>query len=401
MDKKLKRIILAIFASVLLIVAVSLSGKMFENVDSGEIVVIQDAIDGDLHVFTTAGIKPQWFGTATHYKRSFQYSFTKAIDAHGDSIDASIKVRFNDGGHAQLSGAVRVDLPLSDSLIIMMHRTYGNQQALENQLMSTVITKSVYMTGPLMSSKESYAEKRNDLISYIEDQASNGVYKTTTIQKRVKDPMDSTVTKTVSVVEIIVGTTNQLPLRQEQSPITKFGVKLNNLSISSIDYDANVEKQIEVQQKATMQVQTAIANAKRAEQDKFTVEQQGMADAAKAKWEQEVIKAQKVTQAEQELEVAKLNKQTEEQNKIALTLKGEGEAAYKKAVTLANNNFDKKADIWLKSQELMWDAFAKYQGNMVPTTIMGSTGSGSTSAMDFMQIMTAKSLKDLSLDVTK
>lgn len=400
MDKKLKRIILAVFASVLLIVAVSLSGKMFESVDSGEILVVQDAIDGELHVYTSAGVKPQWFGTATHYKRSFQYWFAKGTDSYGDSIDASVKVRFNDGGHAQLSGSVRVDLPLSDSLITVLHRTYGSQVALENQLISTVITKSVYMTGPLMSSKESYSEKRNDLISFIEDQSSNGVYKTNTVTKRVKDPMDTTIEKSVSVVEIILGN-NKTPLRQEQSPISKFGVKLYNLSISSIDYDSNVEKQITVQQQATMQVQTAIANAKRAEQDKFTVEQQGMADAAKAKWEQEVIKAQKVTQAEQELEVAKLNKQTEEQNKIALTLKGEGEAAYKKAVTLANNNFDKKADIWLKSQEMMWDAFAKYQGNMVPTTIMGNAGNGSTSAMDFMQIMTAKSLKDLSLDVTK
>lgn len=40
------------------------------------------------------------------------------------------------------------------------------------------------MTGPLMSSKESYAEKRTNLIRFIEDQISNGVYKTA--QKDIK-----------------------------------------------------------------------------------------------------------------------------------------------------------------------------------------------------------------------
>src|SRR6187402_3032671 len=59
-----------------------------------------------------------------------------------------------------------------------------------------------------------------------------------------------------------------------------------------------------------MQVQTAIANSKKAEQDAITTELQGKAAAAKAKWEQEVIKAQAITQAQQEKEVAALNAET-------------------------------------------------------------------------------------------
>ena len=76
--------------------------------------------------------------------------------------------------------------------------------------------------------------------------------------------------------------------------------------MNSIDYDVEVENQIKVQQQAYMQVQTAIANSKKAEQDAITTELQGKAAAAKAKWEQEVIKAQAITQAQQEKEVAEL-----------------------------------------------------------------------------------------------
>lgn len=41
---------------------------------------------------------------------------------------------------------------------------------------------------------------------------------------------------------------------------------------------------ISQQQAATMQIQTALANAKKAEQDAITAQKQGEADAAKAKW---------------------------------------------------------------------------------------------------------------------
>jgi hypothetical protein len=55
---------------------------------------------------------------------------------------------------------------------------YGSTVAIEQQLLKKVIEKSTFMTGPLMSSAESYASKRNDLLSYIADQVEKGVYKT-------------------------------------------------------------------------------------------------------------------------------------------------------------------------------------------------------------------------------
>jgi hypothetical protein len=69
-------------------------------------------------------------------------------------------------------------------------------------LIGQLISKSVYMTGPMMSSKESNAERRNELIGYIEDQAINGVYSTFVTTTKIKDPMDEKQERTVSVVKI-------------------------------------------------------------------------------------------------------------------------------------------------------------------------------------------------------
>lgn len=370
-------------------------GSIGEEVDNKEIVVIQHAFTGVMDVYTTPGWVPQYFGTATHYKKSFQYWFSKRSD-EGDTVDQSIKVRFNDGGHGSLSGSVRVDLPTDKESILALHTKYGSQDAIENALIGTVINKAVYMTGPMMSSKESYAERRNDLISLVEDQAVNGVYKTVSVNTRVKDPMDTTQTKVVNVVQIVKDA-NGLPSRQEKSPISAFGVKMYNLSINSIDYDNIVEQQIRSQQQATAAVQTAIANAKKAEQDAYTTEMQGKANAAKAKWEQETIKAAAVTEAEKARDVAKLNADAEEQNKRALILKGEGEAAYKRAVTQANNNLEAKLDAWVKVNQAY--ASAMSQSNWVPTYVAGGSGNYSGGAMDLIHMMTAKTAKEWGLQV--
>ncbi len=166
-----------------------------------------------------------------------------------------------------------------------------------------------------------------------------------------------------------------------------------------MDYDSAVEKQIRSQQELAMQVQTAMAQAKTAEQQVFTTQKQGEANAAKAKWEQETVKAQKVTEAEQELAVQQLNTQKAAQYKQEQILIGEGEAEKKRLIMAANGALDVKLEAWVKSQAYMWDAFSKYTGNIVPLYQTGAGGSGSN-ALDFMQIMGMKAAKDLNLDMS-
>jgi hypothetical protein len=301
------RRILLIGVGILFLILIMFSGKIVENVDNSEVVIIQSAFSGKISIYTTAGPVMQSFGTATHYKKSNQFWFSDKKD-EGKENDQSIKIRFNDGGHGSISGSVRWYMPADEKAILKLHTDFGSQEAVEQQLVRQVVTKSVYMTGPLMSSKESSAEKRNDLLSYIEDQSINGVYRTKQEDIKVHDDLMNT-DKTVTVVRIVQDKKN-MPMRQEVSAVKVYGVSLQGLALNSIDYDSEVENQIKVQQQAYMQVQTAIANSKKAEQDAITTELQGKAAAAKAKWEQEVIKAQAITQAQQEKEVAALEAQT-------------------------------------------------------------------------------------------
>ncbi len=388
--------IIGIVSLVVLVALGLMTTSLFETVDAGEIVVIQSPIAGNLKFLKEPGVYGQWFGKVTRYKKSTQFWFSSKADQGSDSNQA-IKVRFNDGGHANLSGSLRFDLPLDEDNLRKIHTRYGSQDAVEQQLIRTVVEKSVYMSGPLMSSKESYAERRSDLIAYIEDQVAHGVYRSETEYDKETDPIsgkEKTVTK-VKLVKDEKGTV----ARQEPSPVEEFGIRVTNLSINELAYDDAVEKQIQAQQQAVMNIQTAMAEARKAEQKALTAEKEGQADAAKAKWEQEVLKAKAVTEAEQKREVARLAMEAAEFTKQEQIKLGEGEAARKKAVMAADGALEKKLGAWIEVNK----AYAAELGKQrwVPEVQMGlpvgtTNGNAATGVIDLLQVKTAR---DLALDI--
>jgi regulator of protease activity HflC (stomatin/prohibitin superfamily) len=392
-----KRLVIGILAGIIIISSAIMSGSMFEYVDSSEIVCIQDPVDGEMHWYiggtASGGMVQQNFGTPTHYKKSWQFWFVKEGD-----VDESIKVLFNDGGRAQMSGSLRITMPLDEKSLSKIHTTFGSQEAIEHALVRTTIEKSIYMSGPLMSSTESYAAKRNQLLTFVEDQASGGIYKTIVEEKKTKDEL-SGAEKTVSVVSPVIDGGHIK--RETASPLKEFSLAISpgSLSIKSIDYAPEVEAQIKQQQDATMRVQTAMANAKKAEQDAITAAKTGEANAATAKWKQEVIKAQMVTEAEQNLAVQRLATEQAKLYKDQQILEGQGEAEKKKLIMSADGALDKK----LASIEVIskyWaDAYAKRQ---VPTWYQagGSGGGADNEFQNFMNMSNIANASKIGLDLT-
>jgi len=392
--KRIVSLVLVVVAGVFALFSI---GSFVEKVDATEVLVVQDLLDGDLHWYSSPGLKWQGWGRVTKYHKRSQYWFSTKKD-----LDQSIKVRFNDGGHGKVSGSIAWEMPSDDKSLNVLHTKYGSQTSVEQQLIRTIVEKSVYMTGPLMSSKESYAERRNDLIKYIEDQISNGIYQTRTDTVKEVDTMTGQP-KTVNYVRLVEEKDRPgIFLRQESSPLHEFNVRTFNLSLNSVTYDKEVEDQIASQQQATMQVQTAIAKAKEAEQAAITAAKYGEAEAAKAKWEQEVIKAKAVTEAQQQLEVARLQKDAAEQEKLKQILLGQGEAERRRLVMSADGALKVKIDAWLESQRLWAEAIGKFQGQLVPQVVTGggASSNGAMTATSIVELLGIKAARDLSLDMS-
>lgn len=373
--------------------------NLFENLDASHIMVIQSP-SGKLAYHITPGWKWQGFGKITQYKKRHQFDFLS--DSSDADKDRALRTRFNDGGQAKISGSIAWEMPTGNEQLYQLHAKYGSDQAIEQQLISTVVAKSITMTGPLMSSTESYAARRNDLVSLILDQIQHGVYRTNVRQEKVRDEMTG-IEKTVSIVNLIQSSNpnDHGYLRQEQSPLDEFQLRTFNLTVNDVVYDDLVTTQIKQQQDAIMTVQTAMANAKRAEQAAITAEKNGEAKAAEAKWEQEVIKAREVTKAEQQREVARLGAEAAEFTKRALILEGEGEAKKRELIMNADGALSLKLDAWKFAQEKYAAAIQQYGGNWVPQVQWGG-GGGATGngALDLVNLLTAKTARELGLDLS-
>lgn len=427
-----RRIFLIAAGLVAFIGLIIIPSELLVRVKLDEIVVKQ-GVDGKMEVWTQPGLQWQNFGTLTTYKKSAQYWFSAKTD-EGDSKDQSIKVRFNDGGHGNLSGSISYDLPLDTAQMLKIHSTCGSQEGVEKRFVAQAVGKAVYMTGTLMSSKESSGEHRADLINDIGDQIARGVYVTETVEQQVPDilageeeaivvidvpdldsegkpKLDKNGTpltkkeaktvkkprmKTVTIVRPKVNNKGIIEV-QEPSSVAAFGIRTYNLSINSIAYDQQVEEQIKTQQQAIMAVQTAMANAKKADQDRITVEKQGEANAAKAKWEQEVKKATAVTEAEQKKAVAQLELDTAELTKQAAIKRAEGDAEARKLVMAADGALEKKLAAYVEVQKAYADVLGKQP--LVPQIAMGAGSSSGSQGSNIMDLLQAKTARDLALDL--
>lgn len=374
-----KKIAGLVVGAVLTLVLLMGSCNVFENLDANEIMVVQAPVKGTLTWHTTSGMKYQGFGRITTYPKR-------------DIFHIEAPVQFNDGGHATIYGSVQFELPLDSAHLTSIHVTYGSRDAVMKQLIQTVVAKSMYLTGPIMSSKESYAERRNDLIRYVEDQIQNGVYQTRTRDIKTIDPISGTE-KTVPVVEIVMGP-DGTPKRQEESVLSTFGVRTFNFAIDRLEYDSTVVEQIRQQQNLAMQVQTSIAEARQSEQRAITAQKNGEANAATARWEQEVIRAKAVTAAQQALDVATFDARSAEQFRRAEILRGEGEAARRRLVMQADGALSLKLQAWIEVNKVYAAAIQGYTGAWVPSVVMGGgtqagAASGATSLIEFLTARTA------------
>jgi len=389
------------------VIGIFSSGDIFEELDSKEVMVVQYP-NGTLIAFKEPGWHLQLLGSVQHYQRRTQFSFSSATD-QGSTKDESIKIRFNDGGHAWISGVVSWEMPVKEDDIIRIHKSFGSPLAIEQQLVRTAIESATFTTGPLMSSTQSAAEKRNDLQQFLQDQAKNGPYKTRSVSIKIIDPL-SGVEKTVDAAEIVKDDKGAY-IRENQSNVAEFAINMLPMTISNIKYEDAIEKQISARQAAIQSVQQAQADALKAEQIAITVEKQGEATAASAKWAQETIKAQKVTEAQQQLEVATLNAKRDldvavlaakqaEQYKLKQVLEGQGDAEKQRLVMAANGALDQKLQAWVEVNKSYATAISEYKGNWVPSYISGGSPGVANGANSLVEMLTVKTAKDLALDLT-
>lgn len=332
-----KKVLMGIVAIVSLFVLSFILGGIMEDCDKSKNYVCQYPVTGTYAVWTEGGANWQWWGNVYEYSKTTQVEFT-GVEKNDDGYVASgpnpgAAVTFNDRGRGFIIGSLRVVLPRDFEHMAKIQQDFGSEEALISTLIKPTLYKVVTSCGPLMSSLESVSETRTDLIQYITEQLNDGVFKTKINKVKTTNELTGD-TETVAKAEILVDRNGNY-MRQENSPFQQYGVSCNLVSITDIKYDRATQEQIDAQKAANLAVVTAKTKSLEAIQKTVLITEQGKADAEKAKWEQEKIKAVEVTKAQQEYEVAKLAAAKAEEVARKVRAEGEAKAAANRALVSA------------------------------------------------------------------
>lgn len=385
MKKKIFAVVIAICA----IAFIASIGKLWEQTDRSKIYVCQMPISGEYRVWSEGKLEWQGLGDVDAYSKTSQIVY-EGLRKEGDDYvlvgeNPAAKTTFNDNGKGYIIGSFRVEMPADTKSMEKIQEDYGSEEALINALVKPQLYKVITACGPLMSSLESVAETRTDLIAHITDQLNYGVYKTRVIKVQVPNTITGEL-ETRNQADLIEDP--NAPggyLRQEVSPFGKYGIKCGQVSVIDIKYDDDTQTQIDAQRNANLASITLKTQALEFQQKAIKAEEEGKAAAAEAKWKQEREKAVAVTKAQQEFEVAELEAKKAKQVALKVQAEGEAKAAANRALVQAGLTPLEKATIEKETAIGIAQALANSNVRWVPEIIMNG-GSGANSAMDAVGI---------------
>lgn len=373
MDNRVKLIGLAVAALIVVVGLATVGRQVVATNDAGYYQIKQASVSGDMTVVGDPGTYMRMFGNVTTYQISDVYYFSKTEgEGSGQSNAEPIKVRFNDGGTAEISGMIKFRLPADPEKRLALHRDFKNFFAIKHDLIRQVVTEALMQTAPLMRAEDSYSTRRSEFTDIAESQIVEGIFET--VSRRVKE-------KDADGNEFIVAEVNlrrddkNLPVVRKDSPLKQYGIEIIQFVIKDIDFDQTIDALISKKKEAEQQKVVAQANAERAKQDAITAREQGNARIAQEKANQEVEKIKEVTIAQKEFEVSKLNKQKAAEDAQAQILTGKALAEVNRLKVAAGLTPLERATL---EKETKIGIAAELAKVTLPTTmIIGGGGNGS------------------------
>lgn len=437
-----KKFIFGGIGVIFLLIGVVLFNQIVGKVISGTYQIKQAAITGDM----SAHMKPGWFGLmfgdAIEWPKSETYFATSDKDTEDDiDEDLSIAAQFNEGSKVKISATARIIMPTdqTDAINVVNVYSYRTYESLRDKHILPILRKAVRNTASLMTAKESYATKRTDFQVWVQDQLENGMYVLSTKYRKVK--LDETCIESVATVavkgknavkkntcemkdepyKVIKEDANGQIVREDRAFLP--GLSVLNFEVKGFKYGDKVKAQIEEQQKAMMAVQTAIANAKLADQNRLEEEAKGKKRVAIAKYKELEESTKQIVIAEREKKVQELNAERDrnvaeqhgtkrknvaklDQEAAAFTkqeqiLLGEGEAKRKRLVMMADGALKQKLDAIVVMNKDNANAYAQ---RAVPAYVVyggsGAAGSTDMETKQFQQLVNMKMMEVVGLDMT-
>ena len=373
MDTRVKLIVGAVLGLVLILGITTIGRQLFSTNNAGYYQIKQAALSGEMTVHAEAGTYARLFGSITEYQISDMHYFSKSdLDGGQGKEEDPIKIRFNDGGTAEVSGGIKFRLPSDPAKQLLIHNDFKSYERIKHDLIRQTVAEALMQTATLMRAEESYSTRRSEFTSLAEDQVKLGIFETETREFKDKDADGNEfIIREVNIKKDKSGN----PIIRKDSAIARYGIEVIQFVIKDIDFDPTIDTLIAKKKEAEQMKVVAKANAEKAKQDAITAREQGTALIATEKAKQDVEKIKATTIAQKELEVSMLNRKQAEQDAAAEIVKGKALAEISRLKVQAGLTPLERATIDKETKIGVAAELAKVQfPNMM---IIGGGGNGS------------------------
>jgi len=295
---------------------------------------------GEISLRDQAGWYNKGFSNVTTYPRAHQFPW------------GPIRVTFNDGGTAEVSGTMRMRTPTTEDARRLFHREFSADETLRNaeRAVSSHLINTVKVTGPVMSGSEHQSARKGEFYNLVRSQLEDGLYQTRKVERELFDQTDENGQPiTVFATEIVLGENGQ-PLIAEMSPLSQYDFEIAQFSIEGTEYDAKTlelfaskkESLLNAEQSKAQrqeQVQERLMIVERGLKEKTEIEAQANKEKARLTIEGETrvavanqaalqavqLKQEQTTQAEARRDIAALNLEAERLNAEAVMVAAQAE----------------------------------------------------------------------------
>ncbi len=403
-----KYLFIGVAAVILLIFALIVNP--FSWNDGGERTVVQRT-NGEQKVQFTSGVfYAGFFAKEAQWPNQISVLYNADVadynmEDNGIEI-GKIDIRFNDATTAKVAGIVQYILPSDEKEMILLHNTHRTPQSLVSKRLAPYTKECLQSSSQLMSSEKHYGGGRAQMSQDFLNQLREGVYLLATTEKIIYDTLSQEKKRIYQTAMLL---DNGSPKRKISS-LKEYGITVADGGITDVDYetqvDAKLAKIIDAATKSAISKQELMT----AQQQSLTAEAEGKKKLVEIEYQQKQEQTKQVVAAQTRVAVAEQDKlqqrvQAEAAELEARKIKTLADAdAYKKrTIIIADGALTQKLQTYEAVQKSWADAFGKYTGNISPMFVTGggSQYAGQSNAMStFMEVVAAKSMRDLSLDLS-
>ena len=322
---------------VLIVVGILWSGMIGHN-DNQNWQVCQ-SINGKVSVIDTAGYYFKGFATVWTYPRSIQAYYSESAKEGGPQDD-SIKATFNDGGTAQISSFVKIQLPTTEAERILLHQDFNANTANVLDAVRSHLTNCIKSTGPMMSASENQASRKSEFNQVVEEQLTQGLFEMRRTEVELKDvseaaqvgpdgkPIAAEKKAHVMATEVVLGD-NGKPVIVQPSPLARYKIAILQFSVTDTKYDEKTLEQFAAKKDSYLKAEQAKAERQQEYQQRLMVTEKGLRQVAEITAEENQKKARALIQANQAAEVAVITKTqavtaAEQKVEVAVQVPGRG-----------------------------------------------------------------------------